>query len=399
MNSGWEAILNELAADACLRELRTLRPVSPGWLEDNGQLCMNCSGNDYLGLAENPDLLRHFQTTTPPGLWRMSASASRLLTGTHPAHELLENELAAAYPGKFGLVFNSGYHANVGLFQALLDDGDAVFADRLNHASLWDGLRLSKAAWFRYRHRDMNHLEDLLTKHRGRFKRALLVSESVFSMDGTLAPGSDLVALKKRHDLHLMLDEAHSVGVLGPGGRGLAAAENNLSEIDILLGTFGKAYASVGAFVVSSSLIKKILINKARSFIFSTALPPFNLAWTALVIKRAAAMDAERERLHDLHTYFRRRLTEAGWQTRGTSQIVPLILGSNEKALALAAHLQKAGILALAVRPPSVPPQESRIRFSLHAKLTIADIDRIMAALPSAVACAERTAKVCSHPG
>lgn len=384
-------------AEACRAELERLRGLGrhrslpllsrgPGArVERAGTSLLNLSSNDYLGLGADEALLRAFFAETPEQFLDergMTASSSRLLTGTGPACAALEEELAALYGGRECCVFTSGYHANLGILPALGRRGDLFLSDRLNHASIIDGMRLSEAEFRRYRHRDCGHLEDLLRAAAGRPGRTIIVTESVFSMDGDLADLAALVRLKERYGATLIVDEAHAVGVFGERGRGLAEAAGVLDGVDILVGTFGKALASLGAFAVASPPLKEYFVNTVRPFIFTTALPPAVLSWSRLTLRSMQGMGREREELAALGRRLRGELSALGLVTGGDSQIVPVIAGEDDAAVRLALALQEAGYLVLPIRPPTVPPGTARVRLSLTAAAGWEDLR----ALPAAAA-------------
>lgn len=365
--------LESLEARARLRTLRSTVPLPGPYVEVTGRRMLDLSSNDYLGFASDPDMLGNFhaQQAATPELARYAggATASRLLSGNRPVCAELEAVLGQAY-GRPALLFNSGYHANIGLLTALAGRDDLVLLDRLCHASIIDGVRLSGARWLRYHHGDMDHLESLLRDKGPAAWRLFIVSESVFSMDGDCADIAALVELKERYGAVLVLDEAHAVGVLGRRGLGAAEAAGVLDRVDILVGTLGKAYGSMGAFVVAPQAICSYLVNGARSFIFSTGLPPSVHAWSLVTFQRALAADRERAHLATLAQRFRAALMEAGLRTHGSSQIVPVILGSDAAAVSASETLQASGYWALPIRPPTVPPNTARLRFSLCANMT-----------------------------
>lgn len=366
------------------RSLPVISRGPRGAVEHAGLGLLNLSSNDYLGLGSDEGLLRAFLRETPEKVLDergMTASSSRLLTGSGPAVLALEEELAALYGGRECCVFSSGYHANLGILTALGRKGDLFLSDRLNHASIIDGMRLSEAGFRRYRHRDYGHLEDLLRAAAGGSGRTFIVTESVFSMDGDLADLPALVRLKERFGATLIVDEAHAVGVFGELGRGLAEAAGVLDEVDILVGTFGKALASAGAFAVTSPPLKAYFVNTVRPFIFTTALPPAVLSWSRLTLRRAQGMGRERMELAALWLRLRGELAARGCVAGGDSQIVPLIVGEDEAAVDLALKLQEAGYLVLPIRPPTVPPGTARVRLSLTAALRWDEVR----ALPEAI--------------
>ena len=251
--------------------------------------------------------------------------SSRLLTGNCYYYSILENLLSGSYEREAALVFNSGYHANIGILPALVTKNDLILADKLVHASIIDGIRLSDSTIIRYRHNDMQQLEYILEKQRKNHEHVFIVTESVFSMDGDTADLKKLVELKKKHNTFLYVDEAHAIGVFGDKGLGLCEKENLIDQIDFIVGTFGKALASQGAFLVCDHIIREYLINTMRPLIFTTALPPFSLHWTICSLQQIIKMKAERENLLSLSRYLKEQLVSLGFETRGDSQIVPLI--------------------------------------------------------------------------
>lgn len=338
----------------------------------NGTRCVNLSSNDYLGLGADRALLETFLRDAPaPTLDSrgMGGSSARLLSGNHPAYRGLEQDLSDLYDHRSALVFNSGYHANIGIGSSLADRKDVFFADKLCHASLIDGMRLSDAKLIRYRHLDLDHLESLLVKHRASYRNAFIVTESVFSMDGDVPNLPRLARLKRDHDATLIVDEAHAVGVFGPNGLGIAAARDMLSDVDLLVGTFGKALGAYGAFVVCEQPLREYLINKARTFIFTTALPPAVVEWARFTLAKATGMNAERAHLMKLSGMLREALATAGASTGGETQIVPVHIGESSRAVQAARRLQESGFLVLPIRPPTVSPGTARLRLSLTANL------------------------------
>ena len=346
-------------------------------IEVNGRRLLNLSSNDYLGLGDDTALLEGYLREFRLSSHAMTSSSSRLLTGNHPLYEQLEKALASLYGRESAMVFNSGYHANIGILPALCNRHDLVLSDRLNHASIIDGMKIAEAPYQRYRHADYDHLEELLAGAQGRYRQMFIVTESVFSMDGDLADLSRLVALKEKYGAFLIVDEAHGVGVFGERGLGLCEASGMVQEIDIITGTFGKALASTGAFAVMSSLVREYLLNTMRSFIFTTALPPVILGWSLLTLERQVSMFSERAALLQLAARLRHELTGRGFDVPGESHIVPVITGGNDLAVALAERLKDAGFLCMPVRPPTVPEKGARIRISLRSTLQWEDIARI----------------------
>jgi 8-amino-7-oxononanoate synthase len=343
----------------------------------NGQSLLNLSSNDYLGLGDDKPMLAGYIKEFSATDHAMTSSSSRLLTGNHPLYHQLEQALATLYGREAALVFNSGYHANIGMLPALSGRHDLVLSDRLNHASIIDGMKIAEAPYQRFRHRDYDHLEELLAGAANRYRQIFIVTESVFSMDGDLADLARLVALKEKYGALLIVDEAHGVGVFGEHGLGLCETTGMVQKIDIITGTFGKALASTGAYAVMNSLVREYLLNTMRSVIFTTALPPIILGWSLLTLARQSAMQRERQDLLLLAARLRHDLIERGLDVPGDSHIVPVITGSNNLAVSLAAKLREEGFLCMPVRPPTVPEKSARIRISLRSILQWEDISRI----------------------
>ena len=346
---------------------RQLRPISSrrnGKIHFDEREYIDFSSNDYLGLAGHPRLIEAAKEALDQ--YGTSSSASRLLSGDLQIHHRLEEALAIFKNKESSLVFNSGYQANIGIISSICVDGGAIFLDRLCHASIVDGALLSRAKHFRFLHNDLNHLEYLLKGQRQRFKNGLIITESIFSMDGDVAPLKGLVGLKDKYDCRLMVDEAHATGIFGENGSGVVEEEGLSERVDLVMGTFGKALGGFGAYLASSKDMIEYLINTCRSFIYSTGLPPAvaatNLASLELVRQEAG----RRKKLRDISRYFREELKGLGFDVRGASQIVPVVVGENSKASEMAEVLQDRGWWVLPIRPPTVPAGEARLRFSLN---------------------------------
>ena len=373
---------DDLKSNGRFRLLREIVPLGDGRCRWEGKEYSNLSSNDYLGIAGNAELRRSFYGQFDLGSpeLALTSASSRLLTGNTLAYTRLENKLSELYDQRAALVFNSGYHANIGILPALASNKDLVLSDKLNHASIIDGMKLCDAETQRYRHLDYEHLEKILSEKRAQYRRVFLVTESIFSMDGDRADILKLVELKEKYDCLLMVDEAHTVGVRGPSGTGLCAALGVHQKVDILIGTFGKAFASAGAYAIMAAEVKDYLINHARSFIFTTGLPPVVLNWSAYVLKRCSRMDAEREKLTRMGIRLRTLIQakRLGTTIEGDSQIVPLIIGEDADAVEKASEFQKKGFLVFAIRPPTVPLGTSRLRFSLNAALEESILDQLI---------------------
>ena len=341
---------------------------------------LNMSSNDYLGLASNENLRQSFLQQYGDNFPSFTSSSSRLLTGNLPIYTDLEQLIAQRFQRESALLFNSGYHANLGILPALTTTKSLILADKLVHASMIDGIRLSQCAFFRYRHNDYEHLKNLLEKNAGKFDRTFIMTESVFSMDGDVADLKYLVQLKKQFpNTYLYVDEAHAIGVYGKNGLGIAERANVIADIDLLVGTFGKALASMGAYVVCDQILKECLINQMRPLIFSTALPPFNVAWTHFIFERLPQLSKERTHLEQLSAFLRQEVEHRTQIMPSKTCIVPYILGENEATVAKAKDLQEQGYYCLPSRPPTVPKGTSRIRLSLTADMTIDEVKQFVA--------------------
>jgi 8-amino-7-oxononanoate synthase len=354
-----------------LRKLTRVSPSVGGRLESEGRKYVNFSSNDYLGISSHPRVLEAARAASSVVAGTCS---SRLITGSTAIHHQLERKTAEFKGKPAAMLFNSGYQANVGVISSLCGRGDCVFFDRLDHASIIDGIKLSGASLFRFRHNDVEHLEELVKKKRGGFRTALIVTETVFSMDGDIAPLEELVRIKEKHDCVLMVDEAHATGIFGRGGSGVAEEKSVTGNIDIIMGTFSKALGSFGAYIAVDLRTREYLVNNCRSFIYSTALPPSVVAADIAAIEVVRNESFRRETLLDNAEYLRDKLRGKGMEVRGASQIVPVIIGDNEKALSVSKRLKKKGWWVTAVRPPTVPVGEARLRISLsydHARGTL----------------------------
>jgi len=358
------ADLESLEARSQLRSLE----VVPG---------INFYSNDYLGLSTD-GRLREAVTAALAGGSPVGATGSRLLSGHAAAWEELESGFAEFAGTEAALYFNSGYAANTGLFGCVLKPDDVIFSDSANHASIIDGMRLSGARKVIFPHLDLNVLESELRLAAPARGQKFIAVESIFSMDGDRAPIAELLDLAERYGAEVIVDEAHATGVLGPHGCGAVAAAGAARRVLAVVHTCGKALASTGAFVACSDVLKQYLVNHARPFIFSTAQPPYIAAQVRAAIGIVATADSERSRLLQIAVHLRARLRDNGFDTaRSDSQIVPVMVGDNEAALALAARLRKDGFAVRAIRPPTVAPGTARLRLSLTAKHTIEIVDRL----------------------
>lgn len=348
------------------------------WIAKDGRQMLNLSSNDYLGLASQPELQQEFLASEQARGLPFSSSSSRLLTGNHPVYTALERMIAQSFDREAALILNSGYHANTGILPALADKRTLILADKLIHASIIDGILLSGAPFQRYRHNDYNQLERLLEKEAGQYEKVIVVTESIFSMDGDVADLPRLTGLKKRYpNLWLYVDEAHAIGVRGANGLGIAEEQACLREIDLLVGTFGKALASMGAYLVCDSVIREYLVNTMRPLIFSTALPPIQIAWTAFIWERLSGLTERRDHLRTLSERVSAALRGKGGEI-SQSHIIPFLIGDSPDCVLKAEELRRKGFYCLPVRPPTVPKGTARIRLSLTANMTDGEIGNLL---------------------
>lgn len=362
------AELADLESRAQLRHLETPRGV-------------DLNSNDYLGLSS--DLrLKHAVLEAITVAPRMASTGSRLLSGHDEAWTVLEKYFAGWVGSEAALYFTSGYAANIGLLGAILRPDDVIFSDSANHASLIDGMRLAKCRRVIFPHLDLNALEAELRWSASSSGARFIVVEGIFSMEGDRAPLRELATLASRYKANLIVDEAHASGVAGPHGRGCVAEAGLAGHVFATVHTCGKALASAGAFVCGSEPLRQLLINRARTFIFNTALPAYFASQVAAGMRLAEGAEAERAHLADLSIFLKTGLQQNGFDVGGSdSQIVPIVLGSNDTALAFAANLQARGFSVRAIRPPTVPPGTARLRVSLTAKLTQPILGDFVAAL------------------
>lgn len=347
-----------------LRNISIIDKIRKGKVFIGGSEYIDFSSNDYLGLREHPALM--MAGIEMAKRFGSGSCASRLMSGSLSIHKLLEDKIAKFKGKEAALVYNSGYQANIGLISAILGSKDVVFSDKLNHASIIDGIKLSGAKFYRFAHNDMDHLEDLLKRYRGVNKKSLIITESIFSMDGDRAPLKSLVKIKHKYDSMLMVDEAHATGIFGKSGSGVCEEDNIVDDVDIIMGTFSKALGSFGAYITGKENIIRYLINKSRSFIYSTSLPPFVIGSNIAAIEVIENEGIQRrEMLLNNAAFFRSKLKDMGYNTCGSSQIVPIIVGSNDKVIRISEYLLSKGLLTVPIRPPTVPDGTARLRFSL----------------------------------
>ncbi|WP_336774459.1 8-amino-7-oxononanoate synthase [Paenibacillus sp. MMO-58] len=358
----------KLLSEASLERFLQVSSINlelPGYTMRNERALLNLSSNNYLGLADHPAVIEAMrEALLSEGV---GSGASRLVTGNRAPYGWLEQALAEWQNCESGLVMANGYMANIGVIGALVGRGDVVFSDRLNHASIVDGIVLSRAEHVRYRHNDMEHLRTLLSKYRDR-RRKLIVTDAVFSMDGDKACLSELALLKQEFGAMLMVDEAHSGGIYGMQGEGLCHDLGVQDQVDIHMGTFSKSFGVYGAYICGSRRLIQWLVNQARPLIYSTALPPSLVSGISKALELVISDHWRRKRLFEATRIFRSSLRHSGFIIGdGDSPIVPLIVGNNEVALRFSRELETQGIAAVAIRPPTVPDGTARIRFSLSA--------------------------------
>ena len=373
--------LEEIRSRNLYRQLKRVDGEQDATVVLNGREVLNLSSNNYLGLANHPALKEAAREALDR--WGCGSGASRLISGNMTAHEELEERIARFKGTEAALVFNSGYQANVGIIATLAEQDDVVLSDQLNHASVIDGCRLSRAAVAVYRHCDMDHLESLL-KDAPAAARKLIVTESVFSMDGDVAPLGEMVELAERHGAMVMVDEAHATGVRGPNGAGVVAELGLGDRVLVQMGTLGKALGAFGAYVAGSASLRELLINRARSFIFTTSLPPVVMAMAAAAIdlvekepERQCALRRNTERLRD-------GLQRIGYTVAGSTQIIPVMVGEEQPCMDLAARLLESGFYVQGIRPPTVPPRTSRLRVTTMATHTTKQMEQAVNAFAQA---------------
>lgn len=359
MQENYSEILDHLKANSHFRNIKNFDAKDEKYIFYNGQKLVNLSSNNYLGFADNKKITKEFLNEVGDKYSFGSASA-RLLTGTLPVYKELEDLISQLFRKEKTLLFNSGYHANVGINSCIAGKGDVIFSDKLNHASIIDGMRLSEGKFFRFPHKNMEALEKLLTRERKNFNNAIIVSESVFSMDGDIADIEKLVELKEKFNCILVLDEAHAFGVFGQNGLGVTEKLGITDKVDLIVGTFGKAIGSMGAFATGSQTLVDYLTNKARSFIFSTALPPINIAFSKWIIENKLPQTLEK----------RQRMLSIGQKAGSESHIIPVIIGGNKETVDTCEILFHNGFFTIPIRPPTVPEGTSRLRLSLTTDIT-----------------------------
>lgn len=358
MYEDYEKILDELKQHSHFRDLKNFEKKDEKYIYFKGEKLLNLSSNNYLNFADNKKITQEFLDFAG-NKYSFGSASARLLTGTLPVYKELEELLSNLYNKDATLLYNSGYHANVGISSAINQKGDVIFSDKLNHASIIDGMRLSDGKFFRFPHNNMEALEKLLERERKNYKNAFIITESVFSMDGDIEDLKKIVELKKKYNCIMIIDEAHAFGVFGEKGLGVAEELGIINDVDLIVGTFGKAVGSMGAFVTGLRTMIDFLINKSRSFIFSTALPPINIAFTKWIIENQFPKTKAR----------RKNMLSIAKKMGSDSHIIPVVIGENKDTVDLCDVLFHNGYFTLPIRPPTVPVGTSRLRLSLTADI------------------------------
>lgn len=363
MYEDYEKILDELKHHSHFRDLKNFEKKDEKYIYFRGKKLLNLSSNNYLNFADNKKITQEFLDFAG-NKYSFGSASARLLTGTLPVYKELEELLSNLYNKDSTLLYNSGYHANVGISSAINQKGDVIFSDKLNHASIIDGMRLSDGKFFRFPHNNMEALEKLLERERKNYKNAFIITESVFSMDGDIEDLKRIIELKKKYNCIMIIDEAHAFGVFGEKGLGVAEELGIIDDVDLIVGTFGKSVGSMGAFVTGSKTMINFLINKSRSFIFSTALPPINIAFTKWIIENQFPKTKAK----------RKNMLSIAKKMGSDSHIIPVVIGENKDTVDLCEVLFHNGYFTLPIRPPTVPVGTSRLRLSLTADIQEKDL-------------------------
>ncbi len=375
MNSWIREEINNIRLSGLLRRTVPIAPGEPGKVIVGGKTLVDFASNDYLGLSTRKELKGASIKAVEE--WGCSSRASRLMSGSMALFDLLEKRIAEFQGTEDAICLGNGYLANSTIIPSLVGPGDVIFLDRYCHASIIDGVMLSRAHFFRFSHNDATHLERLLKEKRVKYRRALILVESLYSMDGDIAPLNLIMELKARYDALLMVDEAHAIGVFGSRAEGLIPRHLQ-NKPEVMIGTFGKALGSYGAFAACTKEMKTFLLNRCRGFIFSTALPPGVIAANLKAIEMVAESEEDRNKVlmlaTQLRSFIKDRLKK---KTLGESHIVPLILDDIKQTVELERYLVENGIFVRSIRPPTVPKNEPRIRFSVTANHTKSVIEKV----------------------
>ncbi|HUU51107.1 MAG TPA: 8-amino-7-oxononanoate synthase [Nitrospinota bacterium] len=368
--------LDILKEKGLYRWLRSIKGEQGPFINLGGKRVLNLSSNNYLGLANHPKVKEALISATEK--YGASAGASRLISGNIEIYDELEERISKFKGVERALVFSSGYMANIGIISSFVGKDDVIFSDKLNHASIIDGCMLSRAMFKRFPHKDMEKLEALL-KDSSKYRRRLIITEGVFSMDGDIAPLPEIIQLAKKYSAYVMLDDAHATGVLGKNGKGTMEYFGLDEGIDILMGTFGKALGVFGAYVGGKKEIREYFINRARSFIFTTGLPPGVVGAIIKAIEIAEKEGGLREWLWRNAVFFRTWLKELGFDTmESNTQIIPILIGDTKKTMDMTEMLLKEGVFAQGIRPPTVPQGYARLRTTVMATHSIEDLEKAL---------------------
>ena len=378
--SGADFATRELARRQAAGLARRLRPIDGAqdtWVTVDGRRALLLCSNNYLGLATHPAVRE--AASRAAAEYGVGAGASRLISGSMRLHHDLEARLANFKSTEAALLFNSGYHANIGAIAALVGDGDAVFSDALNHASIIDGCRLSRARVLVYPHNDAAALDELLARNPAR--RRLVVTESIFSMDGDTAPLAQICDVAERHDAMVMVDEAHATGVIGPHGAGVVAAMGLQQRVTLQMGTLGKALGAFGAFVAGRRVVVDLLVNTARSFVYTTALPPPVVAAASAAVEIVTSGQQLQQRLTDNARRLSQGLRQIGLRVpESPAHIIPVLIGDAAATMRISERLLAAGVFVQGIRPPTVPPDTGRLRVTVMSTHTADDVAFALAA-------------------
>ena len=367
--------LENLKKDGLFRERRTISSAQGPIIFIEGKKFLNFSSNDYLGFANNGELKRYMIKAIKE--YGIGAGSSQLVVGHLEPHERLEKKLAKFFNKKAALIFSSGYHANLAIASALINKNTIILQDKYNHASLIDSALLSKGKLVRYRHCDLKHLKSLLEKYKN--SELIVMTDGVFSMDGDCSPLSEISKLCRQHNALLVVDDAHGVGVLGKNGAGLVEEMNLEKKVDLLIGTFGKSFGAAGAFIVGNETIIEVFIQKARTYIYTTALLPSLAATITHTLKMIKESDSLRLHIRELVAHYKKLSKKAEiYTSKFDNHIQPLVVGGANEAVQLSKALYKKNILVPAIRPPTVPKDTSRLRISITAAHTKKDISLLV---------------------
>ncbi len=380
-----DSILGAIRDSGTYRSMRVLDGLQGPRMSVDGVEVLLFASSNYLDLARHPEVVEAAQRATRD--WGCAAGGSRLITGNLAIHEALEAELAQFFGREAALAFNTGYMANVGVIPALVGAGDVLVSDELNHASIIDGARLARAEVAVFRHGDVDSFAETLGRARVKARRILVAVDGVYSMDGDVAPVAEIVKRAHEADAMVLLDDAHGTGILGARGRGTAEAAGVLAEVDILMGTLGKSLGSFGAFVVGNARLRDLLVNTARSFIFSCALAPAQIEAARVSLRLIDEEPWRRQRLAANCDRLRRRLANAGISTApSTTHILPVVLGDNEQTMSVCEDLLERGYYAQGIRHPSVPRGSARLRITPMATHDESEIDGLVDAIIDSIA-------------